>query len=71
MRVVVHDDPVGRSETNWIARIALEPFGFEGLWEQVWLRRTRDDLAEMCCIPLRAYGVARGMLFESRRTARR
>jgi len=34
MRIVVHEDPVGRSETNWIARIALEPFGFVGLWEQ-------------------------------------
>jgi len=60
MRIVVHDEPVWRNETNWIARIALEPFGFEGLWEQVWLRRIEADLAQLCCIPFRAYGARRG-----------
>jgi hypothetical protein len=57
MRITVHGEPVLRGETDWVARIALEPFGFEGEWEQVWLRRMEGDLAEVCCVPLRAYGV--------------
>ncbi|TDD41315.1 DUF4265 domain-containing protein [Kribbella antibiotica] len=60
MSVLVHAEPVRRSAADWIARIALEPFGFDGQWEQVWLRRREGDLAELCCIPLLAYGVALG-----------
>ncbi|MEV0788115.1 hypothetical protein [Kribbella sp. NPDC050459] len=60
MRFIVHDDPVLRADSNYIAQIALAPFGFDDEVEQVWLRRTADASATLCCIPFRAYGVALG-----------
>jgi hypothetical protein len=55
---IVHDDPVLRGESDYIARISLAPFGFEDQIEQVWLRRLGDGNAVLCCIPFRAYGLA-------------
>lgn len=55
---VVHDNPARRADANYVARIDLERFGFEGEVEQVWLRRLDGDLAELCCIPFVAYGLA-------------
>ncbi|RZU18782.1 uncharacterized protein DUF4265 [Kribbella rubisoli] len=56
---IVHDEPALRGESNYIARIDLAPFEFEGQVEQVWLRRIGDDgEAVLCCIPFRAYGLA-------------
>ncbi|WP_329474354.1 DUF4265 domain-containing protein [Kribbella sp. NBC_01484] len=56
---IVHDAPALRGESNYIARIDLAPFEFEGQIEQVWLQRTGDDgEAVLCCIPFRAYGLA-------------
>ena len=60
MRFIVHDDPVLRADSNYIAQIALAPFGFDDEVEQVWLHRTADGSATLCCIPFRAYGVALG-----------
>ena len=56
---IVHDAPALRGESNYIARIDLAPFEFEGQIEQVWLQRTGEDgEAMLCCIPFRAYGLA-------------
>lgn len=60
MKVIVHDEPALRADSNYIAWIALAPFGFDDQVEQVWLRRTADNTAALCCIPFRAYGVALG-----------
>jgi hypothetical protein len=55
---IVHDEPALRSESDYIARIDLAPFGLVGQVEQVWLRRTQGGEATLCCIPFRAYGLA-------------
>ncbi|WP_410791680.1 DUF4265 domain-containing protein [Kribbella sp. C-35] len=60
MKFIVHHEPALRADSNYIARIALAPFGFDGEAEQVWLRRTAHGVGTMCCIPFRAYGVALG-----------
>jgi hypothetical protein len=57
IQFIVHEQPVLRSESDYIARIALGPFGFEGQFEQVWLRRVRTGEGMLCCVPFRAYGV--------------
>jgi uncharacterized protein DUF4265 len=59
MNFIVHDAPALRGASNYVARIDLAPFGFDGQIEQVWLQRTGDDCeAMLCCIPFRAYGLA-------------
>lgn len=58
MTFIVHDEPVLRGESDYIARIFLAPFGFEDQMEQVWLRRLGGNDALLCCIPFRAYGLA-------------
>jgi hypothetical protein len=55
---IVHDEPTLRNESNYIARIDLAPFELPDSVEQVWLKKTDGDLAEVCCIPFRAYGVS-------------
>lgn len=55
---IVHDEPALRSESNYVARIDLAPFDLPDSVEQVWLRLAEGDLAEVCCIPFRAYGVS-------------
>jgi hypothetical protein len=57
MSFIVHDEPALRGESDFIARVDLDPFGFVGQAEQVWLRRAGDE-AMLCCIPFRAYGLA-------------
>jgi hypothetical protein len=58
MKFIVHENPVLRAESNYIARIDLAPFGFPDLLEQVWLRQESDRSYYLCCIPFRAYGLA-------------
>ena len=60
MKFIVHEDPARRNEANYIARVDLSPFGFDGEVEQVWLRSLGDGSFELCCIPFRAYGMALG-----------
>ncbi|MEV4260228.1 hypothetical protein [Kribbella sp. NPDC049584] len=54
---IVHPEPALRSECNYIARIGLAPFEFDGQVEQVWLSKTTGGDAMLCCIPFRAYGL--------------
>jgi hypothetical protein len=60
MKFIVHDEPALRADSNYIAQIALSPFGLADEIEQVWLHRTGDGTATLCCIPFRAYGLALG-----------
>lgn len=58
-RYIVHDRPVWRGDQNYIATADLAPFGFEGDFEQLWLRSSGDGLV-VACIPFRVYGLALG-----------
>ncbi|WP_326566213.1 DUF4265 domain-containing protein [Amycolatopsis rhabdoformis] len=60
MKFIVHESPVGRGDSDCIARADLAPFGFEGEVEQLWLKRLEDGLFEVCCIPFRVYGISLG-----------
>lgn len=60
MKFIVHESPVRRGDSNYIARADLAPFGLEGEMEQLWLQRLEGDLLELCCIPFRTYGLALG-----------
>lgn len=60
MTFIVHDNPAWRQEGNFITRVELSPFGFDGEVEQMWVRRGDDDLFKLCCIPFRCYGLALG-----------
>ncbi|MGW6982436.1 DUF4265 domain-containing protein [Streptomyces sp. NPDC054932] len=56
---IVHEDPVGRAERNYIAQADLAPFGLDGV-EQLWLKPLGDGTFAVSCIPFRTYGLALG-----------
>lgn len=60
MQFIVHEDPVGRTATNYIARADLAPFGLDGQVEQIWLKAGNDGSYEVACIPFSTYGLALG-----------
>ncbi|MEW2623330.1 DUF4265 domain-containing protein [Streptomyces sp. NPDC048106] len=60
MQFVVHEQPVGRASTNYIARVDLAPFDLDGQVEQLWLKAVNDGSYEVACIPFSAYGIALG-----------
>jgi hypothetical protein len=60
MQFIVHEQPVGRAPTNYIARADLAPFGLDGQVEQLWLKAVNDRSYEIACIPFSAYGIALG-----------
>ncbi|MFJ6368544.1 hypothetical protein ACIQK5_10245 [Streptomyces virginiae] len=51
----VHDEPVGRAETNYIAQADLAPLGLDGQVEQLWLKPLDDGT-----FPFQTYGLALG-----------
>ncbi|MFJ6392337.1 DUF4265 domain-containing protein [Streptomyces sp. NPDC091972] len=57
---IVHDDPVGRTQSNYIARADLARFGLDGQMEQLWLKPLNDGTFSVACIPFRVYGLALG-----------
>ncbi|MEU3558547.1 DUF4265 domain-containing protein [Kitasatospora sp. NPDC006786] len=57
---IVHDDPVGRAQSNYIAHADLAPFGLDGQKEQLWLKPLNDGTFSIACIPFRTYGLALG-----------
>ncbi|MEU9073881.1 DUF4265 domain-containing protein [Kitasatospora sp. NPDC048538] len=57
---IVHDDPVGRAQSNYIAHADLAPFGLDGQKEQLWLKPLDDGTFSIACIPFRTYGLAFG-----------
>ena len=60
MQFIVHEDPVGRAATNYIARADLAPFGLDGQVEQLWLTVVNDGSYQVACIPFSTYGLALG-----------
>ncbi|MDV9174730.1 DUF4265 domain-containing protein [Streptomyces sp. W16] len=60
MQYVVHEDPVGRAEQNYIAQADLAPFGLDGQIEQLWLRPEADGTYTVACIPFMTHGLALG-----------
>ncbi|WP_329491960.1 DUF4265 domain-containing protein [Kitasatospora sp. NBC_01246] len=60
MQLIVHEHPVGRAATNYIARADLAPFGLDGQAEQLWLKAVNDGSYEVACIPFSTYGIALG-----------
>lgn len=57
-KYIVHESPVGRTSSNYLAMVDLEPFGFAGSLEQIWLRPLDGKAYEVSCIPFRVYGLA-------------
>ncbi|MFG2472627.1 DUF4265 domain-containing protein [Streptomyces canus] len=60
MQYIVHEDPVGRTGSNYIAQADLAPFGLDGQIEQLWLRPEEDGTYAVACIPFMTYGLALG-----------
>jgi hypothetical protein len=60
MQYIVHQDPVGRAESNYIAQADLAPFDLDGQIEQLWLHPEEDGTYTVACIPFMAYGLALG-----------
>ncbi|MFI8266258.1 DUF4265 domain-containing protein [Streptomyces sp. NPDC085665] len=60
MKFIVHDDPVGHSASNYIARVDLASFGLDGQVEQLWLEAVADGIYKVACIPFFTYGLALG-----------
>ncbi|HMM94847.1 DUF4265 domain-containing protein [Phycicoccus sp.] len=58
-KIVTHGDPIGRAQTNYIHRIAVNDPP-DGQFEQVWTRTDDGEVFELCCIPFFAYGVSFG-----------
>ncbi|MDX3853286.1 DUF4265 domain-containing protein [Streptomyces sp. AK02-01A] len=57
---IVHDEPVGRAQRNYIAHADLAPFGLDGQMEQLWLKPLNDGTFSIACIPFCTYGLALG-----------
>jgi len=60
MRYIVHEDPVGRAESNYIAQADLTPFDLDGQIEQLWLQPEEHGTYKVACIPFMTYGLALG-----------
>lgn len=60
MKYIVHESPVGRTSSNYLAMVNLEPYGFAGSLEQIWLRplNGNGNGNEVSCIPFQVYGLA-------------
>ncbi|MFJ4866905.1 DUF4265 domain-containing protein [Streptomyces sp. NPDC088748] len=59
-KYIVHDEPVGRAQSNYIAQADLAPFGLDGQVEQLWLKPLDDGTFSIACIPFQTYGLAPG-----------
>ena len=60
--IITHDFPAWRDKSDFIIGVDLSKFGAGDLvsWEQIWARKLREDIFEVCCIPFFAYGIALG-----------
>lgn len=58
-KIVTHPDPVGRSRTNNIQRIAIDVPAADR-FEQIWTYTEDQHVFELCCIPFFPYGVSLG-----------
>lgn len=60
-KIVTHSDPVERTRTNYIIRLAVNDPP-DDHFEQVWTRTDDRITFELCCIPFFPYGVSLGDL---------
>lgn len=60
MKFIVHEYPVGRTATNYIARADLAPFELDGQVEQLWLKPVNGRIYEAACIPFFTYRLSLG-----------
>ncbi|MEU9383853.1 DUF4265 domain-containing protein [Streptomyces sp. NPDC048279] len=60
MQYIVHQDPVGRAESNYIAQVDLAAFDLDGQIEQLWLLPEEHGTYAVACIPFTTYGLALG-----------
>ncbi|MCQ9181773.1 DUF4265 domain-containing protein [Streptomyces sp. IBSBF 2953] len=60
MKYIVHEEPVGRAESNYVAQADLAPFDLDGQIEQLWLLPDEDGTYTVACIPFMTYGLALG-----------
>lgn len=56
--IVVHDDPIGRAASNYIARVDLSVFGLGQQVEQIWLTQAPGGVYQVGCVPFCVYGIA-------------
>ncbi|MEU5281105.1 DUF4265 domain-containing protein [Streptomyces asoensis] len=59
-KYTVHEDPVGRSESNYLAQADLAPLGLDGQIEQLWLLPEQNSASAVACISFMTYGLALG-----------
>lgn len=55
---IVHEWPVGRAASNYLAMVDLASYGFADAMEQVWLTSLAGGQYQVSCIPFRIYGLA-------------
>lgn len=56
--IVMHHNPIGRSASNYVARVDLSVFDLGNQIEQVWLTEAGNGIYHIACIPFSCYGVA-------------
>ncbi|MEU1376190.1 DUF4265 domain-containing protein [Streptomyces triculaminicus] len=61
---ISHDQPARRFGESYLAMVDLGPFGFDNMYEQVWLRPVSEGSYELTCLPFRAYGLSLGDIVE-------
>jgi hypothetical protein len=63
-----HLNPVWRDKANYLIGAEVPPlkqFPDDKNWEQLWARRIKNNIFELCCIPLFSYGLALGDVVET------
>jgi hypothetical protein len=61
-KTIQHLNPIWRDKANYIIRVRINNDSHNGIkgWEQLWSRKIKDDLYEICCIPFFLYDIALG-----------
>ena len=60
--IVVHENPVWRSEADFIIRAEINPGEIDQKirWEQLWVMKLATNRYKMCCIPFFLYNLSLG-----------
>lgn len=61
---VTHEDPIGRSSSNYVVQVDLGPYGMAGQSEQLWFTPVEGTNYRVACLPFCVYGLAYGDLVE-------
>lgn len=62
--IVVHEEPVWRDRADFIIRAPIEESAVAHA-EQLWARKIREHVFEICCIPVDIYDLALGDIVET------